>query len=167
MRHAGVLGIFDDFDSFIRALKELKGMEPDRIVTYTPIPCHEVAEALDLRPSPMRYFTLAGGLLGFAAGAALTIYCPLAYPLVVGGKPLISVPPYLIIAFELTILFATIVSAIGFFVLSPFREPGAARAYDPGFSEDRFGVLVASRRLGASRLEDVLNRHGAVQTRIQ
>jgi len=53
------------------------------------------------------YFTLVGALTGFTAGYALTIYTHLSWkspPLIVGGKPLVSVIPFFVIAYELTIL---------------------------------------------------------------
>jgi hypothetical protein len=167
MKQIGLIGIFDDFDSFIAALKDVRGMKPDGLSTFTPTPCHEVEEIFGGGPSPIRFFTLIGGLAGFAIGAALTVFCPLAYPLIVGGKPLISVPPSLIIAFELTILFSTILSTIGFFVLSPFRGPRLGKYYDPSFSKDRFGILVAVPETEALRYQEAMKKHDAVETRIR
>ena len=56
--------------------------------------------------SPVRVFVLVGGLLGCLSGFALPIYTVLDWPLITGGMPLISIPPFVVIAFELTILFA-------------------------------------------------------------
>ena len=165
MAKTRILGIFDDYDSFIRALRELKEIDPERILTYTPVPYHEVEEILDERESPIRYVTLAGGLLGFGLGAWLTIYTAEAYPLIVGGKPLISIPPYLIIAFELTILLATVLTAIAYFTISPISRSGVS--YDPSFSEDRFGISIESSDIGSEQLKEIMERHGAVEVRIQ
>ena len=54
--------------------------------------------------SPVRLFTLIGGLTGCAAGFGMTIWMSHDWPLVVGGKPIGAIPPYVVIAFELTIL---------------------------------------------------------------
>jgi hypothetical protein len=105
-------------------------------------------------------------VLGFVSGAALTVYCATSWPLIVGGKPIISVPPYLVIAFELTILFAAILSTFGYFILSPFPGPGLKGTYDQSFSEDRFGLFVESSDVEAARLQEVMKKHGATETRL-
>jgi hypothetical protein len=166
MKTGRVLGIYDDYESFLRSLRELKQMGEDKLFTFTPIPCHEVDEVLEEKKSPVRHFTLVGGLFGFAAGAALTVYCSISWPLIVGGKPIISVPPYLIIAFELTILFAAILSAIGYFALSPFPGAGSEAVYDTSFSEDRFGLLVEGIKLDPPKLREVMEGNGATETRL-
>ena len=70
------------------------------------------------------------------------------WPLITGGKALYSIPPFVVIAFELTILFGAIAGMLGFLTLSRLpRLPGLARpattlASDPRFSHDCFGVLI-------------------------
>ena len=41
-----------------------------------------------------------GALVGCAIGIALPVYTMLDLPLMVGGKPIIAVPPIVVIAFE-------------------------------------------------------------------
>ena len=166
MKKETILGIYDDFDAFLRTLKSLQEMGAERIFTYTPAAYHEVDEILEEKDSPIRFFTLAGGILGFATGAALTIFCSEVYSLIVGGKPIISIPPYLIIAFELTILFSTILTAIGYFLISPIIRPNVERSYDPSFSVDRFGILVEGEKPGPEGLRQVMEENGAVEIRI-
>ncbi len=103
---------------------------------HSPVPPHE-ADA-----SPVRRWVLAGGLTGFASGWALTIGTALAWPLRVGGKPIISWPAFFVIAFELTILFAALAGLAGF--LRAARLPrGAAPDYQAATGVDRFDVLVS------------------------
>jgi hypothetical protein len=167
MKETKILGIFDDFESFIQTLKELKEMGIDNISTYTPVPFHVVDEILGEKKSPIRFLTLAGGLIGFGVGAWLTVYCTQAYPLIVGGKPLISIPPYLIIAFELTILLATLFTAIGYFLISPVSRSKNGVSYDLSFSEDRFGVSIENGDLHVDQLKNVMERNGAAEVRVQ
>jgi molybdopterin-containing oxidoreductase family membrane subunit len=165
MKRGTVLGIYDDFEAFMRSLEALRGMGIERIFTYTPVPYDEINEVLEEKESPIRYFTLTGGLLGFASGAALTIFCSEVYSLIVGGKPIISIPPYLVIAFELTILLSTILTAIGYFLLSPVRRPNIHRSYDPSFSEDHLGILVEGPDVDTRRSGQVMEENGAVEIR--
>ena len=70
------------------------------------------------RPSPVRIFALAGAAAGCAAGVALPAHTMLDTGLIVGGKPIVSIPPIVVIAFELTMLGGALGGLIGFLVLS-------------------------------------------------
>jgi molybdopterin-containing oxidoreductase family membrane subunit len=65
----------------------------------------------------------------------------LDWPIITGGKAIVSLPPFVVIAFELTILFAALMTVAGFLLSSglPRLRSGP---YDPRFSQDRWGVLV-------------------------
>ena len=63
---------------------------------------------------------LAGGIIGVLSGFALTIGTSLTWPHVVGGKPIISITPYIIIAFELMILFGALSGVAGFLFFGRF-----------------------------------------------
>ena len=84
------------------------------------------------KPSGVRVFTLIGGLTGVVTGYAMTIWMANDWPIMIGGKPFSSIPPYTIIAFELTILFGGLMTVLGLFVvgeLPRFKPPqGLQRA---------------------------------------
>src|SRR5207249_5637789 len=87
--------------------------------------------------------TLIGGIAGCAFGAWLTLYMSYDWPIVVGGKPIGSIPPYVVIMFEMTVLFGALSTIIGIV----FNAAHAARrlgtiAWDPRFTNDKFGVFV-------------------------
>jgi hypothetical protein len=167
MRKSSVIGIYDDFCKFLRALKEIVGSGAENVSTYTPVPFHEVSEILEEKTSPVRFFTLVGGLLGFGAGVWIAIYCSTVLGQNVGGKPMISIPPFLIIAFELAILFGAILSGIGYLLPSLLSRPRGSMTYDPAFSEDRYGIYVEGSPPVIEQLSGVMKKHGAIETRLQ
>ena len=75
-----------------------------QLTVYSPTPRHELEEALETQESPVRIFTLVGAFTGTAAGTALATWASIDWPLVVGGKEIISLPAFSVIMFELTIL---------------------------------------------------------------
>src|SRR5690606_40479314 len=83
---------------------------------------HDIEHALDTEESPVRLFTLVGGLTGAATGFALATWTSMDWPLVTGGKPIISLPAWVIIAFELTILFGALSTVIGLFINARLRS---------------------------------------------
>src|SRR5215470_6735816 len=111
--HPGVVGSFRHLDSLILAIKGLKAAGFEELQALSPIPHHVIDEALEKPPIPVRAFTFVACLVGCITGFTLTIATTLHYPLIVGGKPIISIPPFLVIVFELTILFGGLLTLGG------------------------------------------------------
>ena len=98
----GVLGVFAHLDATVESIKKLQGGGYKDLTVYSPIPRHELEDVLAQPVSPVRMWTLIGGISGCAFGAWLTLYMSYDWPLVVGGKPIGSIPPYVVIMFEMT-----------------------------------------------------------------
>ena len=138
----GLLASFDYVDSAVNAIGELRAAGLKKITAYMPYPEHHIEEALGYDQSPVRVWTLAGGLLGAAGGFAFTSFTSMDWPLVTGGKPILSIPAYVIISFEMMVLFGALSTVIGLFINSrlPYVKPMVV--YDPDFSAGKFGVYV-------------------------
>lgn len=141
VRHS-VIGFFVDQDSLMSALRAVKAEGYGEIRTISPIPLHGVDEALGARPSPIRRFTLAGGLFGLLAGWTLTIGSVEHYPLIVGGKPLVSLTPFGVIAYTCTILFGALFTVAGMLINARLPRIQVGRGYDPRLTGNRFGLQV-------------------------
>ena len=163
-REDGVLGVFADIDGAVEAIENLKAAGLKRIVTFSPMPSHDLEHAMEPPQSPVRVFTLIGGLTGAATGFALPTLTSLDWPLVTGGKPIIAMPPMIIIAFELTILFAALSTIAGLFINARLPRARSNVIYDPSFSAGHFGVFVAANGKG-QQARDILQNAGAVSVR--
>ncbi len=142
-RDPGLLGVFPYLDGLLDALRKLKGNEFRILTVFSPIHFSEIQEVMGHKPSRVRYFTLAGGILGGLSLVSLAVYAHLSFRLVTGGKPILAWIPFVVVFFEGTVLLAVIFTVVAWILhgrLPRVRLPGA---YDPRFSEDRFGVLVA------------------------
>ena len=153
MAGQGVLASYEYLDSTVDAIEGLRKAGFKAIKAYTPYPEHAIEDALGYDQSPVRVWTLVGGLTGTATGFAFTIFTSMDWPLVVGGKPIVSIPAYVIIAFELTVLFGALATVIGLFVLSRIPNFKPAVIYDPEFTAGRYGVYVeaSSDRIAEAR----------------
>lgn len=136
---------FEDKREFLKKIEELieGGASPKDIDVLTPIPVDEVDELLKAKPSLVRFFTLGGALLGALVGLAFPILTVLDWPIITGGKPFISIPPFVIISFACTILLGAIFSFIGFLVLG--RLPSRGAIEDPEEHDNYFVVLYHGR----------------------
>src|SRR3977135_576795 len=95
-----VLGFFAPVATPVKALEELRAKGYHDLEVYTPAPIHEIEDVMERgRPvSRVRLFTLIGGLTGTASGFILTIWSAMQWGLVPGGKPVASIPPFVVIA---------------------------------------------------------------------
>ena len=137
-----LLGIFTHLDALLQAIHQLRNAGYRDAGVFSPMPRHEVEEALARGPGPVRHFTLIGAILGATTGFVLTIATSLHYPLITGGKPIVSIPPFLVIVFELTILFGALATILGMLLNIRLPRLKLEPDYDPRFSEDRFGLWV-------------------------
>ena len=158
----GVLASFEHIDSATDAIRGLRAKGHRDLTVYTSHPNHEVEDAVGHTNSPVRLFTLVGGLTGCTAGFAMTIWMSRDWPLIVGGKGIAALPPYVVIAFELTILLGAFFT-LGSVALLSLLKAGRRIAYDPRFSDDRIGVFVAARGSDVATVEQMLRDAGAVE----
>ena len=127
--------VYHSEHDFLHKLEELmkSGVKAKDIETRTPHPVHHAEEILDMRPSHVRLFALVGGITGVATGYLFPSLTALDWGLFVGNKPLIGIPPYTVIAFELMVLFGGLSAFLGFLLTS--RMPGVRTI----ISNDEFG----------------------------
>ena len=92
----GMLGVFDGLDAAVEAIERLRAAKAGALTVFSPMPSHDLEHALHPAQSPVRMFTLVGGLTGTATGFALPTWTSMDWPLVTGGKPIISMPAWVI-----------------------------------------------------------------------
>ncbi len=160
-----LLGVFDDGSKAATAVAAVRGNNVGEVLVYSPTPNYAIDRALDMKISPVRTFTLVGGVLGCICGFALPIYTVLDWPLITGGKSLISIPAFVVIAFELTILFGAIAGLAGFLGLSGLPSLRRKAVEDPRFSNDRFGVLVTCEESQRETVQRYLQDAGAEEVK--
>ncbi len=165
-----VLGVFAHVDTTVHALEELRAKGYHDLTVYTPIPLHEIEDVLERdRPvSRVRIFTLLGGLTGLASAWLLTAWTSLSWSLFLGGKPPIGLPvspPYIIIMFEMMVLFGGVATVIGMVVLGRLPRFRRSSSFDPRFTNDRFGVAVHCAPARSGSVREILRGAGAEEVR--
>jgi Protein of unknown function (DUF3341) len=161
----GVIGAFRDLDSAVGAIEALKDQRVGAIRVFTPTPRHELEAAIEPPPSPVRRYTLIGGLCGVTFGYWIAIWASDYWPLVVGGKPIASWVPYTIFGFEVMVLIGALSTVAGLFIHSRIPRLTMMVGYDPRFSHGEYGVWVECPPEQATSAESLLREHGAVEVR--
>jgi hypothetical protein len=162
---AGVVAGFRHVDAAVDAIRAVKEQGYRDFTVYTPGPNHEVADAVGHKVSPVRLWTLIGGLTGCASGFAMTLWMSYDWPLIVGGKTIGSVIPYVVIAFELTILIGALVTIAGL-LFHTWRSARPA-AFDPKFTDDMIGIFVPCSPDRQPAVQQLLRTSGAEEVRVE
>jgi molybdopterin-containing oxidoreductase family membrane subunit len=142
----GLMAEFESADDLLARARQTYAAGYRRISAYSPFPVEELAGAIGLRPTRLPWAVLLGGIAGAVGGYALQYYAAVIdYPWNVGGRPLHSWPAFIVVAFELTILAAAGVAALGMLLRNGFPQPYHAVFNAPRFrlaSQDRFFLCV-------------------------
>lgn len=134
--------VFDNEHDFLEKLKELvkSGVDKKKIDFLAPHPVHKAEEILSLEPSGVRVFGLCGALMGAATGYLFPAFTVIDWPLISGNKPMISIPPFTIIAFELMVLFGALTAFLGFILMA--RMPDVITVVTNAEFTDNFEIIV-------------------------
>ncbi len=131
---AGLVAEFGGAEQLKRAAAGLRDAGYRRFETHAPFPIHGMDKAMGLKRSGVGWYTLGGAAAGALAALALQIYpSAVEYPLITGGKPYASLPAFVPILFELSILFAAFGTVIGL-----FRKARLPEYYHPTLKHDPF-----------------------------
>jgi hypothetical protein len=158
---SGILAEYDSVGKAIAGIKQLRAAGHDDLDVFSPIPYEELEEAMGIVSSPVRRWALIGGITGLVTAYALTALTSLAYPLITQGKPIVSLPAYFIIMFELTILFTGLFGFAGVLFHTHKTRRRLSPAYRESFSVDRYGVFVPGQA-GSEAVENIMRDTGAV-----
>ncbi len=157
-----LVSVFDLPGDVVAAVTKLKKRGFDDLETYSPAPFPEIDDAIDPKPSRVRLFTLIGGLAGVVTGFWLQIWMSLDWPIKIAGKPFASIPPYVIIGFELTILFGGLLTFLGLLLTGRlYPRFGLDKAYSTRFSAEEFGVVVNCGERDVAEVDALLRAESA------
>ncbi len=140
----GLYGLMAEFETpgqLVAAARKTREAGFKNFDAYTPYPIHELDGAMDLHDNRVSLFTLIGGILGCAGGFGLATWISaVAWPLNIGGRPLISVPMFIPVTFECTILIGGLTAAISMILMNGLPQP-----YHPVFNVERFANASRSK----------------------
>ncbi len=158
-----ILGLFETADTAADAGDALKqaDISPNDFDFMTDAPYPEGAFGEREERHRLYVFPLCGALIGLTVGILLTTMTQMAYPLVQGGKPILSMPPMAVVTYESTMLTAIIFTIIGIIFESrlPRMKVGL---YDTRITEGLIGVLVNVEEDRLSSISEILSGAGAV-----
>ena len=129
-----VLAEFATPEALVDATRQMREKGYEGMDTYSPYPLHGGSEALGLPPSRVPFIALGGALTGMITALSFQTYMnTIDYPLNVGGRPTLSLPAWVPITFELSVLLCAFGIFFGLLGLSRLPQP-----YHPVFESEEF-----------------------------
>lgn len=160
------VAVFDDEKKFLETAHACAEHEFEIVDAYTPYPMHEVEHVMGLRRTRLPWVTLVGGLVGLALGLWFQYWASATdWPLDVGGKPWDSLPAFVPVGFEMTVLLAGLGTVFGLLIRSGLGPGKRPRRPIERVTDDRF-ALVLRWKSGARRCSpaaDLFDEKGAVE----
>ncbi len=161
----GVAGIWLDEHTIVEAARKVKAMGSDKVEALSPYPVHGMEDALQIKRSPIPYVTFVAALVGLSTGLFICWWTSVVnWPINVGGKPFFSLPAFIPIMFELTILFAALssVASLFYFCRLPQIDPPVI---DPDLTSHKFALFIPENDVvyDEQKLSQAMRDLGAVE----
>lgn len=169
MSQKHLLALYKTFEEAEAVVLELRETDinnfnaTDDLMIQSPIDIPDIENILGAKPVNVQWYTLAGstlgGLLAFwlIAGSQANFYAQMK-----GGKPIVPIPPNLVLTYEIFILGGIFCTVIGFLFcagLPAKRSP----LYSPSLTESQVGVLVKGDEVAITTLRAIFSRHHALE----
>src|SRR4051794_39882019 len=90
----GLMAEFARPEDLVEATRRARAAGIERLDACSPFPIEELGDILDIRDNRVPWLTLAGGIFGAATGYGMQAYTNVAYPILIGGRPLIAIPAF-------------------------------------------------------------------------
>ncbi|MDZ4847734.1 MAG: quinol:electron acceptor oxidoreductase subunit ActD [Pirellulaceae bacterium] len=145
----GWMSEYVDEHSLLAASRKVRDSGYTKTDAYTPFPVHGIDEALGIKPTILPFIVLCMGFVGLAAAATMEIWMnAVSYPYIISGKPMLSIPAFIPVIFETTVLFSaftTFFAMWGLNLLPRFSNPVFTNPRFDRVTNDRFFLHVDSR----------------------
>jgi len=144
----GLLAEFESAGELVAAAKKLRNEGFSKLEAFTPFPVHGIDDVLGIPKSPLPWFALAAGIVGGVSALAFQWWTnAVAYPYIISGKPMFSLPANVPVAFEVIILLAAFATFFGMLILNGLPGLSNPLLHNDKFrraTNDGFCLMVAA-----------------------
>lgn len=157
-----VLGIFDREEAVVKGAQLLQENKISVEDIFTPYPIHALEKIMGLRRSWLPIVCFLAGVAGCTAALGFQIWAAsINWPLNVGGKPFNSLPAFIPITFEVTVLLAGLITTAAFLARSKLFPLKPLKLFNQRVTDDRFLIVVKNPQ-DEKKVTDLFYGAGAV-----
>jgi hypothetical protein len=159
-----LVGVFEDEDVLMKAVENVreKGVKIHEV--YTPFPVHGLDEALGYKRSRLPIAAFLFGMTGTILAISTQIWMMgYDWPMIIGGKNYVSLPPFVPVTFEFTVLLAAFGMVGTFLIVSDMKPYKWPRQYDIRSTDDKLVMAIdlAANKYGKDEITGILKSNGA------
>jgi hypothetical protein len=165
-----LVGIYDDEDEVLAAVKQVKGAGVQIHEVYTPFPIHGLDKAIGHPRTRIPIAAFMFGTLGFFCMLALTIWTMgIDWPIIIGGKDFIAFPDFVPPLFEFTVLFTAFGMVFTFWISNGLWWGVDAKMFDLRSTDDKFVMAIdlGSNRQSEDTITQTLRDSGAIEVNVK
>lgn len=157
-----IYGLYNDEEDLLRAVKVAKRDHLDIYDVYSPFPVHGLDPLLGLEESRLHQAGFIYGAIGTCtAFLGMTWIFTKDWPNIFGGKPYWSVPAFIPITFEMTVLFAAIGMTVTFYIINGLGPGVVNKHLDDRITDDKFCIAFDKSLVNADAAESFFKATGA------
>ncbi|MDN5211129.1 DUF3341 domain-containing protein [Fulvivirgaceae bacterium BMA12] len=159
-----LVGIYDDEDVMLNAVKQVRESGVKIHEVFTPFPVHGLEDALGYRRSRLPIAAFLFGLTGTTLALTMMFYMMgFDWPMNIGGKDFAPLPTFIPVTFEMTVLLSAFGMVGTFFVVSNLKPYGKPKIFDIRSTDDKhvMAIDLAKNHLSSEEITGILNQSGA------
>ena len=153
-----LVGVFEDEDVLVNAVRTLrtKGVRIHEV--FTPFPVHGLDEVLGYKRSRLPIAAFLFGMTGTSLALLMQFWMlGFDWPMIIGGKNYTSLPPFIPVTFELTVLLSALGMVATFLITSDMKPYAWPRQFDVRSTDDKH-VMAVDVDLNSAKSKDEITR---------
>ncbi|MDH5397378.1 MAG: DUF3341 domain-containing protein [Cyclobacteriaceae bacterium] len=161
-----VLGVYEDEDILIKAIKATRSAGIKIQEVYSPFPVHGIEDALGYGRSKMPIVAFMFGFLGTVLALVMQYgMMGFDWPMIIGGKDFVALPPFIPVTFELTVLLAALGMVGTFMVINDLKPYNKPRIYDLRITDDKhvMAIDLGVNKVNKNEITKILQKSGAIE----
>jgi len=159
-----VIGIFEDEDVLLDAVKQIRESGVNIKEVYTPFPIHGLDNALGYKMSRLPIAAFMFGLMGTTLALTMMFYMMgFDWPMIIGGKNFVALPPFIPVTFEVTVLLSALGMVATFLIVSDLKPYKVPRMFDKRSTDDKhvMAIDLAENTKSKDEINQILQQSGA------
>ncbi|HET8573122.1 MAG TPA: DUF3341 domain-containing protein [Edaphocola sp.] len=163
------IACYDDEATLFPAVKKVRHSGYKLHDVYTPFAVHGLDQELGLKETDLHIAGFIFGILGTATALGfMTWIFTTDWPINYGGKPFFSLPAFIPITFELTVLFSAVGMTLTYCYLNQIMPGVKKHLFHPRQTDDYFVIAIEITDPGSElEIVDFLKMTGAIETDVQ
>ena len=153
-----VVGVFEDEDVLLNAVHKVRGSGVKIHEVYSPFPVHGLDDALGYKRTRLPIAAFIFGLTGTSLALIMQIWMlGFDWPMIIGGKNFASLPPFIPVTFEMTVLLSALGMVATFLIVSDMKPYGWPKQFDIRSTDDKH-VMAIDLSSNKGKTQDDLSR---------